>query len=95
MVRYNPAHYSLMTPPSLHLAEPLEAGLPVEGEHGVIGEALPHNEGVGEAKPEAANPQDECQDIETALHLLKVIEAVVSTVGLGVEGLITWGRRGE
>ena len=45
-----------------------------------------------EAQPQAAVPQDEPYEVKTALHLLEVVEAVVRTVGLRVEGLVTWGR---
>ena len=47
---------------------------------------------MGEAQPQAAVPQDEPYEVKTALHLLEVVEAVVRTVGLRVEGLVTWGR---
>ena len=81
----------MTAPPSLppHLAEPLEAGLPVEGEDRVLCKALPDQEGVGEAQPQAAVSQDEPDEVHSVLDLLEVVEAVVHTVGLRVEGLIT------
>ena len=72
-----------------HLDEPLDAGLPVEGKDGVLPKALPDHEGVGEAQPEVAIPQDECHKVETSLHLLEVVEVAVYAVGLGVKDLNT------
>ena len=83
-------------PPSPpHLSQPLKAGLPVEREDRVLCKALPDQEGVGEAQPQAAVPQDEPDEVHSALDLLEVVEAVVHTVGLRVEGLIACEQGGK